>query len=479
MLLSIVVLPVAAGAFVVAGVAITAATLLPKRAKGRVKKSADVRIVFMESATASTHETVVVPNDNRDLEVPSVTAGASESEPEMDHAVEAHAAEAFTQPAEPVADVQSVERVPQVDTAAGSTEAESGVQPRRGFGSFLKFGMSRKLKVTKDSQQALIAEPEIIEQPAIEAERPRRKLFSRKAKVVRQVDASTASVSAEDTTHSGGVLAAVDTSAGTTTVDARGVIHEQPAEPEFPVQRFAENDRVQDVVYASERERMEAEHRIEMERLASEQEAFDAEHRRLQEARETKHRRVMEILEARARLRTDALQVEAQARATVEAHLAKWWVRLDPDLVNPLEGERIRLAGSLESIRAPWAAKLICLALEQDESERVRARLLGAYARGYRTEAAPFEAAVSRSQVERFAVLEALTPFAEEASWIAAVLAQASATPSPESAAVPEEPDANRAVTNEASSEASIVLQLPAPAMPPTMSLDTVVAAAS
>lgn len=479
MLLSIVVLPVAAGAFAVAGVAVTAATLLPKRAKHPVKRSTDVKIVFMESATASTREPVGVSHDNRDLEVPSVTAEASESEPEMDHAVEAHAAEAFTQPAEPVADVQSVERVPQVDTAAGSTEgAESGVQPRRGFGSFLKFGMSRKLEITKEPQQVLIAEPETIGQPAIEAER-RRKLFSRKAKVVRQVDASTTSVSAEDTTHSGGVLAAVDTSAGTTSVDARGVIHEQPAEPEFPVQRFAENDRVQDVVYASERERMEAEHRIEMERLASEQEAFDAEHRRLQEARETKHRRVMEILEARARLRTDALQVEAQARATVEAHLAKWWVRLDPDLVNPLEGERIRLAGSLESIRAPWAAKLICLALEQDESERVRARLLGAYARGYRTEAAPFEAAVSRSQVERFAVLEALTPFAEEASWIAAVLAQASATPSPESAAVPEEPDANRAVTNEASDEASVVLQLPAPAMPPTMSLDTVVAAAS
>lgn len=481
MLLSIVVLPVAAGAFVVAGVLIAIATLLPKRGKRRVKKSADVKIVFMESATATVHEPEAITNDNRVVEVPSATAAASESEPKMDRVAEVPTVPAFTRPIEPVAAVEGVEPLPQVDSGQESANvSESASQPRRGLGSFLKFGMSRKREMITDSQPPIIVEPEDTEQRALEEEPPRRKLFSRTARVVRHVDAAAGPVDAKDSARAGDVVAAVDTAAGTTTVDARGVIHEQPAEAEFPVERFAENDRVQDVVYASDRERMEAEHRIEMERLAAEREAFDAEHRRTQEAKESKHRRGMEILVARARLRAETLQTEAQARATVQAHITKWWVRLDPDLQNPPEGERIRLAGSLEALRAPWVAKLLCLALEQDESERVRARLLGAYARGYRTEPAPFEAAVSRSQIERFAVLEALTPFAEEASWIADVLARAGAAPDAESAdatALTDGPGTEAAVTGEAAG--SSVIQLPAPATPPAMSLDAVVAAAS
>lgn len=432
--LAMIVSPPALIAFAVALLAITAGVIVPRRQRKRVTPNANVRLVFA-------HETNAPPI-------------VDEQQPPA----AAHVPKAPT----PEPSTQRPDEQPTLGEDHAVLEEEDGASAGilTRVGSFLRFGMQRK---SEPAQAPPPAAPLVLDDS--EAPRRARKLAS----VTRVVSREPGAANELDVANQP-VVASETNDQGTTTVDARGVIHQEPAESAFPVERFAQNDQVQEATYASEAERREAEHRMELERLNAEREVYETQQRCAQEAKEAKHRRAMEILQIRSQSRKEAIEVQEAARAAAEARLATWWVRLDPDLSDPQESDRMRLAGSLESVRAPWAARLITVALEQEQSERVRARLLGALARSHRTDPQPFELALKRSQIERYAIIEALTPFMGDAEWIADIVQRAKSSDAPVDVPSPEVPAAEDVGPN--------VVQLPLTS-PVASELETVVSVAS
>jgi hypothetical protein len=118
----------------------------------------------------------------------------------------------------------------------------------------------------------------------------------------------------------------------------------------------------------------------------------------------------------------ERVAVAEEARVRAEARTRRWFMRLDPELDAPTVAQRSEMAASL-GISAPWAGKLLCLAYEQEEEPRVRARILGALVAGSHLSVSdPFRSAVQRGGVERAAAWETLKPRQQDAAWIAPLL---------------------------------------------------------
>lgn len=181
---------------------------------------------------------------------------------------------------------------------------------------------------------------------------------------------------------------------GTLSFSAGASIESQESEAQPSLQRFAESEAA---AIAMRREQLDAARAADAERAAAE-----AEEQRAAEERE--------------RL-TRAAEAEAAARG--EAWTKQWYIRLDPDLVEPDERERMLMVSGLGLIRgADWVKKLLLLVLEQEQSERVRARAIGALARaGHVEDPVPFESAAERSDVEQSAVVQAIGSFARDRDW--------------------------------------------------------------
>jgi hypothetical protein len=331
-------------------------------------------------------------------------------------------------PEEIVVDDLGQQQLPIHATSGAEPETVEAAPPLK-RGRLLGFGASRRQPelVVEDSGVQTLEEPADV----VEVAAPKKRLFGGlRGLFVRRAEPLVQAEPVEDEWTTGDVepLVVQQHDAGSIELSPKGEIIETPADGGFPVDRFetadGEHDRLLETeaeqraaLEAAEQAKLDAAHRRELELVAARDAKKAAEAQRTQDAADAAHRREMELLQAQA-----AARVEADERASL------WYVRLDPDAVNAAEGDRLKMVGSLESVRAPWAGKLLVCALGQDDSERVRARALGALARGgHRASGAPFIEAASRSDVERWALVEALTPFADESEWIAGLLADVAA----------------------------------------------------
>lgn len=126
--------------------------------------------------------------------------------------------------------------------------------------------------------------------------------------------------------------------------------------------------------------------------------------------------------EAELRAEDERRELEARKEAILALEREReanrgWWVQLDEEARS--ESERMALVSSLGLVRMPWAHRLVLRALREDESIRVRARAIGALARGgWLDDPEPFnEIFAQNDRVLNLAVREALTPH-QDRLWV-------------------------------------------------------------
>jgi len=141
-------------------------------------------------------------------------------------------------------------------------------------------------------------------------------------------------------------------------------------------------------------------------------------------ATEEDGRREAELAALARQREIENIAIAEEARVRSEARASKWYARLDLDLEVPTIEERMAMATSLGSVRAPWAGKLLRQAFDQEADARIRARVIGALVSADHLDVVdPFREAVANGGLERVAVLETLMPREHEAPWIGELLA--------------------------------------------------------
>jgi len=161
-----------------------------------------------------------------------------------------------------------------------------------------------------------------------------------------------------------------------------------------------------------------------LEREATIFERDDQLQRARRDAEEEERRRLAEVEAVTRQREIENVAIAEEARVRSEARARKWYARIDLDLEAPSVEERMAIASSLGSVRAPWGGKLLRAAFAQEEDARIRARVIGALVSADHLDVIdPFREAFAKGGLERAAVFETLMPRQHDAPWISELLA--------------------------------------------------------